>query len=363
MQRSLLLFPLLLHAVSSSVTAADDACRRVKLSSPPAWTISGSWNGDYLLLVDALKSEILKYSLDGSLADKVTGSTKGFPADFRPSSIQEAKDGYFLLSETAKILKLSEDLSYLKEDKLIDQAKNRSGSLASVFDWSVAGTDLVSFSDIQRPNGSWEWAFLRVPLSSPASFRVVGTLGVDKDGRNFYLFGHPYLTSIDDRAYVLAMAPEPAIFLIPPGSGKPRKLQIPAFSRALQGRPVLPSKRGLETVKSLFEAVEHSSLITGIFGWRGSLYLLVREPAANGQTEWKLARINPRNGSVLYIAGLATSANHLTAVPGARYWAFVEKGEVQALGKQDIPSILLVPASQIENPAKPAAKEQARICE
>lgn len=343
---------------------AQNLCRQVEFSTDPAWTISGAWtkDGSSLLVVDALDSKVLRYSAEGKLLEALTKETSGFPKDFHPSSIQATDTGFLLLSETARILTLGDDLSYKGEVNLLDTAKGRQGHLSSVFDWAaVSGDEIAAFSDIKLANGEWKTAFTRVPLKNPAGFKVLGSFGVDEPGRNFYLFGHPYIATLGNKIYAVAMGGTPGIVEISGGEKAARSLRD---AMPQQARPSLPPKKGFETVRSLFQTIEGSTIPVGLVGWREHLYLLARRPSPRNEgTAWSLSKIEPASGKVVYTAEIPSSARHLTMVPGPNDWAFIEKGEVKGLGQQEIASMRLVSSQIIENPSPNDAKgEDLRLC-
>lgn len=344
---------------------AQPPCRQVQFNARPAWTISGAWtkDGSSLLVVDALNSKVLRYSVEGKLLEALTEKTPGFPKDFRPSSIQATDTGFLLLSETARILTLSNDLTYKGEVNLLDTAKGRQGQLSSVFDWAaVSANEIVAFSDIKLANDEWITAFVRVSLKYPAGFKVLGSFGVDEPGRNFYLFGHPYIAALGGKIYVVTMPGTPSLVEISGGekAAKPLHNAMPK-----QARPILPPKKGLETVRSLFQVIESSNLPVGLVSWHEHLYLLARRPSLlDKSTTWSLSKIEPASGEVIYSAEIPTSANHLTVVPGPNYWAFIEKGEVKGLGQQEIASMRLISSRIIENPPSSGVKAGSlKLCE
>lgn len=344
---------------------AQNLCRQVEFSARPAWTVSGAWtkDGNSLLVVDALNSKVLRYSTDGRLLEALTEGTPGFPKDFRPSSIQATDNGFLVLSETARILTLGNDLTYKGEVNLLDTAKGRQGQLSSVFDWAaVSANEIVTFSDIKLANDEWRTAFTIVPLKNPAGFKVLGSFGVDEPGRNFYLFGHPYIAALSGKIYVVTMPGTPSLVEVSGGEKAAKSLHNAMLQQA---RPVLPPKKGLETVRSLFQAIEGSNLPVGLVGWRDHLYLLTRHPSPrSGGTTWNLSKIEPVSGEVIYTAEVPSSANHLTMVPGPNYWAFIEKGEVKGLGQQEIASMRLISSQIIENPSSGGAKiGSPKFCE
>ena len=185
---------------------------------------------------------------------------------------------------------------------------------------------------------------------------------MDEPGRNFYLFGHPYIATLGDKIYVVTMPGTPSLVEISGGEKAAKSLRnaIPP-----QARPVLPPKKGLETVRSLFQAIESSKLPVGLVGWREYLYLLARRPSPrSGSTTWSLSKIEPASGKVIYTAEIPSSANHLTMVPGPNDWAFIEKGEVKGLGQQEIVSMRLISSRIIENPSFSSTKvESQKLCE
>jgi hypothetical protein len=95
------------------------------------------------------------------------------------------------------------------------------------------------------------------------------------------------------------------------------------------------------------EQIEGSSLPVGLYAWNDRLYVLSRQPGQGG-TEWSLSEIDP-GSETMVTARLATSAPHLTVVPGPRQWAVLEKAAPIRLGNQPMLSLLLVPAEEISN--------------
>jgi hypothetical protein len=100
----------------------------------------------------------------------------------------------------------------------------------------------------------------------------------------------------------------------------------------------------------MFAEIERSFMVSGIYGWEGRLYLLIRRPRRGVEAStWSLTRIDPETGATSGRIDLPTTAPHVTLIPGPESWAVLEKGRVQGFGQQDIPSLLLIPSSAFRN--------------
>ena len=115
--------------------------------------------------------------------------------------------------------------------------------------------------------------------------------------------------------------------------------------RVLQRNFELPKKDGVETAVKLFDKLQKSALPAGIYAEGTDLYLLTREPALNGKSDWALAKLKSEAFSMPY--RIKTGAAHLTIIPGPTF-AVLEKDEVKALGIQAIPSVLLIPKADLD---------------
>jgi len=100
---------------------------------------------------------------------------------------------------------------------------------------------------------------------------------------------------------------------------------------------------------------------TALYAWGKHLFVLVHRPVRlverEGIGQWFLAKIDPRTGSFMGGVFLPTRAQHLTLVPGASFWALIEKGPVRAAGRQEIPSMVLIPTTWIAGDDALSAKE------
>jgi len=281
---------------------------------------------------------------NGELLNR-TQTLGGLPKEsFRPSGLQRSPTGFALVDADAKVEWLGDDFSVKRTLDLTDVKGLGQQKITSAFEWLVAGNELLTFSDLEFPDGTTSSAFLKIPSTAPSRFSILSDLAIDDAGRDLYLFGHPYLAASSTNGYVLVMGPEPAIFEVPlSGSPKVRRLEV---GKLLGKRPSLPKKQGIATVRALYAAVGKSSMPVGLYFDRDRLYVLFRNPTDRG-TEWLIYRLNPKSGSLESTMKLGSTAAHLAIVPGPNSWAILEKGEVLGLGQQSILGLLTVPSEVI----------------
>lgn len=322
---------------------------RIPLSQPPRWTTSGIWDssGEQLLLVDVLEGKVLQYNLQGKRTEAVSN-----PAFRNPILIHRAgPDEVWVEDEDGRLVELNGKLEQPRElIQLTEKVKSSKGSLRSVLGWvPLSLSEVMVFGDIQRTKGA-TGAVLRVPLKEPASFQILREIGLETPEHRFFMVGQPYLAAVQSKPYFLISADTPQV-VGPKGAGF-RIVRRNAESGATEpfGRPDLPKRVTMSTTALLFEGLERSSTSAGLYGWNGSLFVLMRTPAGKGATSWSLMKIDPSTGKRLWNRAIDTRANHLIVVPGDKYWAFVEKGPVKGPGNQEVRSYLRVPASVIAEP-------------
>lgn len=343
------LFLLLAILLASRVPSlAATTFHRVVLNPTLTWSVSGVWSADEseLILADPNNKRLVRYSPRTGL---------GTPAltpqlSPLPHLIQPDHNRFLLECDQGKMIWLGKDLVPLKEAFMLKGAASSQGVLDTFPQWVLVGEEVLSISDYKVPLGdSWEhrMAFLRFPVETPTVFDILLPLEGPPSLKRLYLFGNPYVASVQGRGYFLLMGVQPRLC-------EARKwAQVDCFDLdrkdALQ-QPRLPNASGEANVKTLYYAWEQSAATAGIYGWKDSLYILNRRPGRSGLTIWQLARVDLRRRKVLYAKPLPTVAHHLTVIPGRRQWAFVEKGEVKGLGNQQISRVLFLPTSWIESP-------------
>jgi hypothetical protein len=344
---SLFVLTCLMLASTDASTAGQEQSRRLFFEQPPAWTVSGAWAPDgTLLLVDTLNSKVLRYDLQGStaeLAGALKGPSGGELSFLKPSIIKPIPEGYLLEDEDAHFIFLNSSLDSRKPLKSIDLLEASNGAIRSVFGWTYFDSTLLALSDLRE--GERSSAFVRVPLDDPERFEVVQPLPVSASARSFYLMGNPYFATVNDQAFFLRMDAVPALYNVT-GSGTTPRL-VGRYSGL--GLPALPDRSTAQGIKSGYDILERTPVVTGLYASNGYLYLLARQPQWREGWQWGLSKIDPLTGKQLRTLSLPSPARHLVVIPGDKYWAFVEKGPVRALGQQDVDSVYLVPTETIES--------------
>lgn len=342
-------FLLLLLAISSTgaAVAGPITGERFQFSENPRWTNSGVWdlNGKQLLLVDVLQGSVLQYSSEGELIGRI--ASEALP---NPILIQNVgSEALWIENNDGELSSLGQDLKPLPLINLLEKVKSPKGQLISVFGWvPLSRSELLLFGDLRRKEGD-VGAVVQVDLKDPASYNILSEIGIKTPAHRFFLLGQPYLASVQGRPFYLITTDTPQI-VRPDGSGF-RIVQVTAAGqKEAYGVLQLPEKVTVDETARLFSQLEKSTSAAGLYGWHGSLYMLKRTPAGNGQTQWALLKIDPSTSKILWKRQIDTAASHLLVIPGDKYWAFIEKGPVKGPGHQEISSFLRVPAESIEAP-------------
>jgi hypothetical protein len=358
----LLLVPVVLLHLGAAFAAPDAQqvvrCPRVPFSQPPTWTRSGAWAGNRLILADSLANKILEYQIPGG---RMVGTLpKALVIDFnhaKPVQIQATGNGDFVLElSNDQLVTFSRSFRVKNKREVVsafdEKAANPGTRIESLWGWTLAGSDLLGYGDISfYGRKRWESGVFRFPLSNPQDFDIVSS-GERDSSRIFYRLDMPFLTSLEDgTGYALLMRDRLGIYRSE--KGKPGLEFVTAPPKGFEASPNLPEFRRKEDLPSVMRAVEQSTMPAGLWGWEGHLYLLSRAPAPAG-TRWTLTKIDPRPGAARFVGSvvLPTQANHLTVVPGPRWWALVEKGPVLGFGAQSIDGAVLIPSDALRGPLR-----------
>ncbi|HEX9669183.1 MAG TPA: hypothetical protein VGC93_06820 [Thermoanaerobaculia bacterium] len=340
----------LVAVFATPVTAADReviAGRRIEFSpSPPRWCYSGAWFGRELLLVDSLASEVYRYSTSGERLGELSERATSKPSiihDLSSSALLlEDEDGYFARLEGSNF-----EVAF--ELNALEKATNENGRLVSVYDWipmqaTEQAAEVLLIGDILQGQLGYT-AFVQLNLEHPAEYRVLHKLDMNDAAVGFYLLGQSYVASVNREPFFLVMAPRP--FINNPAAGVRMNLRLVSGSQTRPlDRPVLPKDTGMDAARGLFETLERSTVPSGLYGWNGALYLLMRSPASRSGSRWWLTKFDPKANRMVWNREIDTEASHLTVIPGDEFWAFIEKGPVMGPGQQTILSALLAPAEQ-----------------
>jgi len=353
------LFLLLLAIGANANAASKNACSRVQLTHRPAVANSGAWtaNGE-LLIADALEKVLLLYGKSGKALGTIPEPIGSTLKTFYPQGVRSRQGRLFLETQGGGLMVLGRD--YVPQISKVVHAKSsrlemKGKSIEGMFLWEPVGDDIISFSDLKDPQGPWTSGFVRFPADRPQDFTVLKSQPYNASSRIFYRLAQPYIASLGNTGYVLMMDKQMQIAKETKGKLEP----IHAFPEGLNRRaPSLPEFFTFDDLVPVMSSVERSTMPTGLYGWEGSLFVLWRK--VEGRTSrWNLTKIDPQADRVVGTVSIATSASHLSVVPGPDSWAFIEKGPVRALGVQDIGTLLLVPSERL----RVAFKNGSDLCQ
>jgi hypothetical protein len=321
---------------------------QIPLDVRPLWVHSGAWDQDgVLLLADVMRGKLLRYSRTGNLMGIV--GTDEEVALRHPTALQPVSSGNLVRDGGGRFVLLDRKHTKVREWDLF--VTGRQGTLRSIFQWSLIGESMLAFGDVLQADGAWKSAFVRIPLGTPEKFEILNLQAPSDPNRGFYLLGNPFLATLGDTGYVLMLDKPFVIYEVPSREALDRLKRVPLslLDRfpAFAPSPI-PGAADARALPVRYAALEKLYVPAGLYARGEHLYLLVRRPLKGTGTQWLLTRIDPRRGKILGSVVLPTSANHLTLVPGADVWAFIEKGAVLGPGKQEIPSIRLLPSDWVE---------------
>lgn len=339
----LLVLTAAVDAASSTVIRGE----RIPLPEAPRWTTSGAWaaQGQSLLLADILRAEVRRYDVHGRFLGALdTGYARTEGVD-DPTLVQGAADGsVWIEHEDGHLFRLN---AQLQPERSLDLTgiKGPQGKILALFWWVPLGSsELLAFGHIEF-GGTVSGAVFRVPIADPTKFQILEKVATDSPAHRFFLIGQSFLASVQGKPYYMLMEETP--YLARPDGGRLIPVRVTKDGRQELKRPKLPERITMENTSELFQKLEQTASPAGIYGWKDSLFVLMRTPGERATT-WSLLKINPSTNRVVWNRVIDTSASHLVVVPGAKHWAFVEKGPVKGPGNQKVSSFLRVPAQVFE---------------
>jgi hypothetical protein len=335
-------------ATESRVTKAlvGTLCARSNLDRPVQWTTSGIWNGSDLILADTVWRGLRRYSIDGKLKPEMLGPLSRNWADLYPVKVENGENGFVVVQlEGNRFIELDRNYRFLRSVDALSLVGPNGATLEKIYDWSLAGRDIVAFADVKTPNklgDRWSCGIVRFHLEQSSRFKFLKSLSTDDVSRKFHRMGYAYLAAIGGTAYVILMEPSVHLLKNEEAQGNLKELvSLSADSNWLRKVSVLPNFIQPGDYAPLMRAVEDSTLPAGIYSWEGDLYLLSRSPLGVG-TKWLLSKIDPVKEQILGTVEIPSHANHLFVVPGPQYWAFVEKGPALGLKDQAVQGVLTI---------------------
>ncbi len=328
---------------------ATDICSTYKLDPVPSWTFSGVLTADNsLFLVDTPKDMILRYEFpQRKRAAEITRFERFKSPIVAPSTLRLMDKGYILeYGQNLLSLQNDENTTVWQFD-VTAGARGSKGAVTSLNNWTVAGKYIFGFSDILFPNEVFKSGLFRAPLSDLGAFEVFPTLTFDladpKTG--FYLIGSPYLASIEERAYFLAMEDLPVIYGVDANVASRGPYPVYKFDEAYKRPGLLQSPN---TAKVLEDSAK-STMPVGLYAAEHFLYVVMRA-VRNLAVDWEVFKIDPAQGKLLSRRVLPMHSKHLVVIQGSKFWGFLEKGDLDSTGKfiQQIGNLWLIPAEKVE---------------
>jgi len=351
---------ILAASVSAPALSQESVCSKSSVAGlEDVWLYSLVEDGSGVLASDPIAQRVIKLSDEGKIVEEYHDLGNS-PAGFAPALMQRLDDGSLLLGNANNEIlhvvpgvslaprsaggPVHRDFTVLGTNNPLYADRSGSGDIGSFYGWSVTDDGhLLAYADWMESDGSWASGFVWMNQADPSQFTRVRQVSLDSKERTFYLVMHPYVTTIGDKAYFLAMKEKPVI--VEYDGQRSRELDV--VPAEVQMRPELPPKRGLTSVPKLFASLEAATMPVGLYAWEGDLWLLARRSGTEpGQTDWSLTRIDPDGGAsgdavTRYTLHLPTGhAKHLALAPGSPCWTVLVKGEVKGLGRQDVREVV-----------------------
>ncbi len=349
--------------LAASVTAppafAEPGCQRVRLQETLSFIGSAVWSAGKspadaprILATNPMTGSTIAISKEGK---KSTAHV--------PAALALSKIGDDYLRFTGRFFRGQFQIHWLDENLnelgVIDFSKmtsfeegiGNSYRLLAPYDWTIAGDTLIGYG-VMESGSAGIFGFFSHQLVLPGS-GIVPKIDLIMPFANFdfYMLGHPTITSVGEVAYFLYMDSHPTLFRF-----DTRSSLSPA---ALDGFPgentLLPHfQTASRPPNEVFMEIEgFDGVPVGLFSQGGLLYSLAREKAHDGRsTLWTLTQMRPRldDVEVLGTMELPTSASHISLLFGPESLVLFEKGTVEEDGTQDILEMLIISGSWIKDP-------------
>lgn len=342
--------PLSTHSFAASwaqLTLRPNACARLTLTSPIRWISSALWvdESNQILLIDPRADLLLQVAPDGRVSR--LGAQPTYSSETYPVFLGRLENSLLLVLNELRAREISSQGVSHSE---LGHLRAGDGRGLGTFDEMTAyRNDLLAIGSYYPP-GSTRFTrgfiYARIDDNPIAARQVRLILSLEND--DYYLLGHQYLTSSDLGIFFLQMDQALRLWWYHPGDLHAKSLDlVPSpFASAPRFQTKVSGPRDLE---ARYREIEGLSIPVGIYGQGAFVYLLTRQPAAEG-TLWMIYKLDPVAERVVGRVKLPTSAHHLTVVPSPQRWYFLEKSEVGAYGAQETPSMLAVPSAWITNP-------------
>ena len=306
-----------------------------------------------MVLADVGTGQLRLYDEAGRPVREVSRPGRGRLEFNRPARVAALPSGFLVQEPDVKLLWLDEGLVPVRSVDLSDSATVAGERVGALFAWQPVSVDSIfAFGQTVSEGGTWWNGFFRIDgleRESETTIERIDEVPLGAAEAELFTFGYPYVAIAGKQPYFLRMNGAARIV-----EGTADRRRLDAFPERLRKVPVLPPIEGVASVPVVMKGLERARIAAGLYGRGDQLYVLGREPAAEG-VRWTVSRIDPARDAVVRTVTLPTRAPHLVVVPGPDRWAIVEKGAVRAMGDQEVPSLLLVPTPWIEEAGGPLA--------
>jgi hypothetical protein len=327
----------LFGAAARSGERASPICRRVPFEQPPGWVNSAVWmaDGQELAINDVTGGRILRYSKDGRFLGAI-GRPENVQGDYKPAQLHATPEGLLVRNRASDWLWLDRQLKPTK--KIGQEGPPRFAMVDEV----LVGDDVIGFGTRRKADQSWIFGIQRIRLNPLRPLEIIDEVQLTSKAGTLYTALNSTVAIAGGVPYALRFA-EPSYLL-----NLTTRSRLKAFPAGFEELPVLPAATGPDSDVPRARVLEKAKLPVALYGSGALLYLLTRQPDADGKTVWRLHRIDPVKDRLIGSITLPTSAAKLELAPGKDIWAILEKAPQKASAQQDVISLLLVPAITIE---------------
>lgn len=346
----------------------QDTCSRVVVDSPPQWATRGVFTRTgNLVFVDSWDHELTEFQLNGRLASSgVTSDLQSTLRQLRPVSIQPTESGSVVLLENQELVFLNQDFGFERLRNVAQEAgfgdpfassAPADTSFVMLPPFEITGESIVACGT-RRQGDKSERGYFRVDLAGGRGATLLKPLAGESTAFLFCRILGPFIASVGPsgqggagvRSYVLVMGENPAIYRADEPMSEASRLA--AFPAGFEELPDISPFRVGQDLESLMQQFQYSKMPVAMYGQGKHLFVLTREPAGAGTSTWRLTKIDPgsrpEEARVVGSVEIPTDSAHVFAVPGSRYWAFVERGPAGGwYDPHPVESVLLIPNREI----------------
>jgi hypothetical protein len=360
--------------VPSAFAQAPEACSAFALSSPPKWLTSAVWSptSKQILAVDASEGVLRVFGPDGreGRADSES-DLLGAPSK-RPVRITPTDSGYLVKLTGRQTISLSRSLVASPAFGL-DAVPAGQRTIGAAYEWTVSGTTVFGVGSVRSggkqlsttgpTDPTFELGFFSAVLDGnvrePRIIKSVNnidyyllgldTMGVAADGRVFFL-------AMDPASRTGTSEPTATVEVFDPRTGTVSTVaRMPADYQRLE--PLKTQVTGPKLVADLYGEVQHKRMASGLYVAGNTVYLLTRtEDTTRQGTLWLMHKLDTGTGVYTGVVRLPTTAPHITVVRAEDSWFVFERDIVLGWGLQNVPNLLSIPSSWIEDPATSGLK-------